>query len=49
MDEKPENVMEFNRIRDLFESMVKSKLADSKACFKINLAVDTIWYVDGVH
>jgi len=42
MDEKPENVMEFNRIRDLFESMVKSKLADSKACFKINLAVDTI-------
>ena len=49
MDEKPENVMEFNRIRDLFESMVKSKLADSKACFKINLAVDTIWYVDGGH
>ena len=34
--------MEFNRIRDLFESMIKSKLADPRTCFKINLAVDIV-------
>jgi len=42
MDEKPETIMEFNRIRDLFESMIKSKLADPRTCFKINLAVDIV-------
>lgn len=42
LDQKPENVMEFNRIRDLFENNIRTLLADRSVCFKINLVVDTI-------
>jgi hypothetical protein len=42
LDQKPENVMEFNRIRDLFENNIRTLMADRSVCFKINLVVDTI-------
>ena len=42
LSEKPANVMEFNRIRDLFENNVRAILADPEVCLKINVAVDTV-------
>jgi len=42
LSEKPANVMEFNRIRDLFENNVRAALADPEACLRINVEVDTV-------
>ena len=42
IDQKPENVMEFNRIRDLFENNLRTLLADTSVCLKINPVVDTV-------
>jgi len=42
LDQKPENVMEFNRIRDLFDNNMRTLMADRSVCFKINPVVDTI-------
>ena len=42
LDQKPENVMEFNRIRDLFENRIRTQLADRATCLKINLIIDTV-------
>jgi len=39
---QPKDIMEFNRIRDLFDNVVRSKLADTRTCFKVNIEVDTI-------
>lgn len=40
--EKPRDVMEFNRIRDLFENNIRTMLADTSAHLKINIVVDTV-------
>ena len=40
---QPKDIMEFNRIRDLFENIVRTKLADTATCFKVNIEVDTVW------
>lgn len=40
--EKPRDIMEFNRIRDLFENNVRSILADSSATLKINVTVENV-------
>jgi hypothetical protein len=40
--EKPRDVMEFNRIRDLFENNVRTLLTERNAHFKINITVDTV-------
>ena len=42
LDQKPENIMEFNRIRDLFENNIRTLLEDKSVCLKINLVVDAI-------
>lgn len=42
LSEKPKDVMEFNRIRDLFENQIRTLLEDRSAHFKINIAVDNI-------
>lgn len=42
MSEKPRDVMEFNRIRDLFENNVRTLLRDTSTCLRINIAVDTV-------
>ena len=42
LDQKPENVMEFNRIRDLFENNMRTLLADKTVCLRINLVVDSV-------
>ena len=42
LSEKPANVMEFNRIRDLFENNVRATLADPEACLRINVEVDIV-------
>jgi hypothetical protein len=42
LSEKPRDVMEFNRIRDLFENNVRTLLRDTSTCLKINVAVDTV-------
>jgi len=39
---QPKDIMEFNRIRDLFENIVRTKLADTATCFKVNIEVDTV-------
>jgi len=39
---QPKDIMEFNRIRDLFENIVRTKLADHATCFKVNIEVDTV-------
>jgi len=39
---QPKDIMEFNRIRDLFENIVRTKLADNTTCFKVNIEVDTV-------
>ena len=43
LSEKPKDVMEFNRIRDLFENQMRTLLEDRSAHFKINIAVDNVW------
>ena len=40
--EKPRDIMEFNRIRDLFENNVRSLLADSANTLKINVTVENV-------
>merc|ERR1719402_466284 len=35
-------IKEFNRIRDLSENIVRTKLADHATCFKVNIEVDTV-------
>jgi len=42
LSEKPKDVMEFNRIRDLFENQMRTFLEDRSAHFKINIAVDNV-------
>jgi hypothetical protein len=42
LSEKPRDVMEFNRIRDLFENNVRTMLSDADTCFKINVSIDTV-------
>lgn len=42
LSEKPKDVMEFNRIRDLFENQMRTLLEDRSAHFKINIAVDNV-------
>ena len=42
LSEKPKDVMEFNRIRDLFENNIRVLLSDTSTCLKINIAVDTV-------
>ena len=42
---QPRDIMEFNRIRDLFENNVRSQLQDPRTCFKVNIQVDTVWPV----
>lgn len=42
LSEKPKDVMEFNRIRDLFENNIRTLLADRSAHFKINIAVENV-------
>lgn len=42
IEQKPENVMEFNRIRDLYENNLRTLLADTTVCLKINPVVDTV-------
>jgi len=39
---QPKDIMEFNRIRDLFENIVRTQLADPRTCFKVNIEVDTV-------
>jgi hypothetical protein len=39
---KPRDIMEFNRIRDLFENNVRSQLEDPRTSFKVNLLVETV-------
>jgi hypothetical protein len=39
---QPKDIMEFNRIRDLFENIVRTKLADHATFFKVNIEVDTV-------
>jgi len=39
---EPKDIMEFNRIRDIFESNLRSQLQDSATCFKLNLEIDTV-------
>jgi len=39
---KPRDIMEFNRIRDLFESNIRAKLSDRSTCFSVNVEVDTV-------
>ena len=43
LSEKPKDVMEFNRIRDLFENQMRTLLEDRSANFKIKIAVDNVW------
>lgn len=40
--EKPRDVMEFNRIRDLFENNIRAKLSDNSVTFKVNVAIDNV-------
>lgn len=39
---KPKDIMEFNRIRDLFENNIRSELSDPRTCFKVNIQIDTV-------
>jgi len=39
---QPRDIMEFNRIRDIFESNLRSQLDDTTTCFKVNLEVETV-------
>ena len=49
LSEKPKDVMEFNRIRDLFENQMRTFLEDRSAHFKINIAVDNVWRKEYFH
>ncbi len=40
--EKPRDVMEFNRIRDLFENNVRALLTDVNVSLRVKVAVDTV-------
>jgi len=39
---EPRDIMEFNRIRDLFENNIRSQLEDTRTLFKVNIEVDTV-------
>jgi len=39
---QPRDIMEFNRIRDLFENNIRSQLEDTRTFFKVNIEVDTV-------
>jgi len=39
---QPKDIMEFNRIRDLFENNIRTQLEDTRTCFKVNIEVDTV-------
>lgn len=39
---EPRDIMEFNRIRDIFESNLRSQLADTSTCFMVNLEIETV-------
>jgi len=39
---QPKDIMEFNRIRDIFENNIRSELQDPRTCFKVNIKVDTV-------
>ena len=40
--EKPRDVMEFTRIRDLFENQIRTMLADRNCHFRINITVENV-------
>ncbi|TRY73945.1 hypothetical protein TCAL_15704 [Tigriopus californicus] len=42
LSEKPRDIMEFNRIRDLFENNVRTLLAEPTTCLKIHIAVENV-------
>lgn len=39
---QPRDIMEFNRIRDLFENNIRNQLSDLSTCFKVNVKVETV-------
>ena len=39
---QPKDIMEFNRIRDLFENNIRSQLQEAGTCFKVNIQIDTV-------
>lgn len=39
---RPRDIMEFNRIRDLFENNVRAMLEDTSTCVSVNIEVDTV-------
>lgn len=39
---RPKDIMEFNRIRDLFENNVRSQLDNSRTAFRVNVHVETV-------
>lgn len=41
-DSKPQDMMDFARIRDDFEDSIRTALADPNTVFRINMLVDTI-------
>ena len=43
--EKPRDVMEFTRIRDLFENQIRTMLADRNCHFRINITVENVWFL----
>ena len=43
LSEKPTNIMDFSRIRDMFEERVRLLLADRSALLKLNFSIDQIW------
>lgn len=42
LSEKPATIMDFSRVRDLFEARLRVVLADRSALLKINFTVDQI-------
>eukprot|EP00095_Tigriopus_kingsejongensis_P005842 maker-scaffold697_size109876-snap-gene-0.20 protein:Tk05842 transcript:maker-scaffold697_size109876-snap-gene-0.20-mRNA-1 annotation:"elmo domain-containing protein 1" len=42
LSERPRDIMEFNRIRDLFENNIRTQLADTTTCLKINVVVESV-------
>ena len=39
---KPDNMMSFTYIRNLFENKIRNALARGSTCFEISVAVDTV-------
>lgn len=39
---EPRDIMEFNRIRDIFQNNIRSQLEDPKTCFKVKIEIDTV-------